>query len=334
MTRVFINAPVMRTREDVERYCERLGVVRAAGYPAIDGMRCMVELPENAIDEALRDVAGEVPGIAMKAVAWLCALALTGCATGIAPSPDSHPDARVGLGTLSLIPDGGAVEEAPILPAVDAASPDARALAQDGPQAVAPDVVPRDVGILDAQTQPHDMAPDTAGQLLACIPGASAACACATGLRGAQVCGAVGTFGPCDCIPPPPDASPVAELVIDGPADLGTVMCSTTSAPAIFTIRNIGETAADHVSVTTNGAPIWLIVEDQCTSHIIAPLTGQCTVGVEFAPYELLPPRGYGALLTVSFDGGAPVDFALHATAVSPCGVRNWPSCVADGGVP
>ena len=50
VTRVFLNAPAMRTREDVERYCERLGVVHTAGYRAVDGLRVMVELPEVAMD--------------------------------------------------------------------------------------------------------------------------------------------------------------------------------------------------------------------------------------------------------------------------------------------
>ena len=45
MPRWFLNVPVFRTRDDVDAYCERLGVVRAAGYRAVDGLRCCVELP-------------------------------------------------------------------------------------------------------------------------------------------------------------------------------------------------------------------------------------------------------------------------------------------------
>jgi hypothetical protein len=48
--RCFLNLPAFRTREDVERECERLGVVRAKGYEAIDGLRMMAELPEVAMD--------------------------------------------------------------------------------------------------------------------------------------------------------------------------------------------------------------------------------------------------------------------------------------------
>ena len=35
---------------------------------------------------------------------------------------------------------------------------------------------------------------------MACVPGRSEACACATGAQGAQVCRADGTFGPCVCV--------------------------------------------------------------------------------------------------------------------------------------
>ena len=164
----------------------------------------------------------------------------------------------------------------------------------------------------------------------ACVPGASAKCYCSTGRQGAQICTAAGTFGPCDCVPPPPDASPVAELVITGTNDLGTVVCGTTSAPVILTIRNTGETEAAHVSVATNGAPDWQVVDDQCTGQTLAPLVGQCTSGTVFTPHETLPPGAYAALLTASFAGGE-ASFPLKATAVEPCGIHNWPTCPDAG---
>ena len=50
-SRLFVNLPALRTRADVEAVCERLGVVQAGGYRAIDGLRVCVELPDVAIDE-------------------------------------------------------------------------------------------------------------------------------------------------------------------------------------------------------------------------------------------------------------------------------------------
>ena len=47
--RYFQSLPVFATEADVHRYCEAVGVVNCAGYPAIDGLRCMVELPEVAM---------------------------------------------------------------------------------------------------------------------------------------------------------------------------------------------------------------------------------------------------------------------------------------------
>ena len=49
--RYFQSLPVFRTEADVHRYCEEVGVVNCAGYPAIDGLRCMVELPETAMGD-------------------------------------------------------------------------------------------------------------------------------------------------------------------------------------------------------------------------------------------------------------------------------------------
>jgi hypothetical protein len=46
----------------------------------------------------------------------------------------------------------------------------------------------------------------------ACVPGASATCACETGATGAQRCGPDGTFGPCRCAgASPSSATPAAQ---------------------------------------------------------------------------------------------------------------------------
>lgn len=50
MRRVFVNLPAMRTLADVEAHCDRIGALRVAGYRAHDGLRCLVEVPESAID--------------------------------------------------------------------------------------------------------------------------------------------------------------------------------------------------------------------------------------------------------------------------------------------
>ena len=55
ITRYYLNLPAVRTRQDVEAFCERAGVVNTAGYLAVDGLRCMVEMPEVAIDGAANE---------------------------------------------------------------------------------------------------------------------------------------------------------------------------------------------------------------------------------------------------------------------------------------
>lgn len=54
-----------------------------------------------------------------------------------------------------------------------------------------------------------------------CVSGASSPCTCTTGLTGAQVCQTDGTFGACQCAPPPvptPVVAPVAVVTPDVPA--------------------------------------------------------------------------------------------------------------------
>lgn len=57
MPRYFLNLPAFRTRQDVDAYCARLGVVNAAGYRAVDGLRVCVELPEVAMAEIAEQAA-------------------------------------------------------------------------------------------------------------------------------------------------------------------------------------------------------------------------------------------------------------------------------------
>ena len=61
--RWFISLPAFRTVEDVEAHCNRIGAGPVGGYRGFDGLRCLVELPESAMDR----LAGEAAGLERRA---------------------------------------------------------------------------------------------------------------------------------------------------------------------------------------------------------------------------------------------------------------------------
>lgn len=60
MLRWFLNLPAFRTIADVDAHCARLGVVKAAGYRAIDGLRVCIEITPDAAMEEVADEAGRI----------------------------------------------------------------------------------------------------------------------------------------------------------------------------------------------------------------------------------------------------------------------------------
>ena len=50
MTRTFLNLRTLPDLAAVEEHCERIGAVRVGDYRAHDGLRCLVEMPDVAID--------------------------------------------------------------------------------------------------------------------------------------------------------------------------------------------------------------------------------------------------------------------------------------------
>lgn len=80
-----------------------------------------------------------------------------------------------------------------------------------------------------------------------CVPGASAACACAgVATPGAQTCSPDGTFGPCDCAGPPPPAA-AAEPVATPPGSTvgGDLAEGCVSDPAADAARRADANPAD-----------------------------------------------------------------------------------------
>lgn len=248
-------------------------------------------------------------------------LLLLGCATSIAPPPQpgEAPDARAALGTSGPL-DSALNEGASVAPPPDASSPDTQPVAQDTHQTqtldVAADAHP--ATLPDSQSPPPDVLPSpTDSGPPACVPGASAACACATGLKGAQVCSAAGTFGPCDCQPLPPDA-PVVSLLITGLADMGNVAIGTASE-STFTIQNTG--AVDVTDIVMRAMEVsFSVVHNKCANATLAS-RAQCTFGVKFTAEVGQDLGNWPTILIADAPGGITSNhLKISAWVVEPCG--------------
>ena len=55
--RYFLSLPSFRTIADVEAHCNRIGAGPVGGYRGYDGLRCLVELPEAAMDRLAGEAA-------------------------------------------------------------------------------------------------------------------------------------------------------------------------------------------------------------------------------------------------------------------------------------
>lgn len=86
-----------------------------------------------------------------------------------------------------------------------------------------------------------------------CVTGASNPCTCTTGVTGAQTCQSDGTFGACQCAPPPtPVAAPVAVVTPDVPV---VAPAPVPAAPTAAHAPTAHAPTAAHAPAAANAPP-------------------------------------------------------------------------------
>ncbi len=133
----------------------------------------------------------------------------------------------------------------------------------------------------------------------ACVPGAQAACACANGTKGAQVCGADDTYGACDCGNP------------NLPAEVAWSIQMTQSDPVTCKI-------ADNDSIVggVSDNAITMLVANGSTDANMSTATVACTVAPA-APSGSFTVQGFGTLGAAAAWFSVP-QMSVNATSDSP----------------